>query len=54
MAAIRANILTGKAARQGYVNGLLALKAESTGVMSDVAGIPELVVEPTKQVRRLS
>jgi tyrosinase len=45
MAAIRPNILTDKAARDGYVEGILALKAEGTGVMSNSVGIPEPVVE---------
>ena len=40
MAAVRANILTDPAARQGYVDGVLALKAEATGVMSNSLGIP--------------
>lgn len=45
MAAIRRNILTDKAARDGYVQGILALKAEGTGVMSNDVGIPAPVVE---------
>lgn len=45
MAAIRHNILTDKVARDGYVEGILALKAEGTGVMSDSVGIPEPVIE---------
>lgn len=40
MAAVRANILEDAAARQGYIDGMLALKAEATGVMSDRLGIP--------------
>ena len=45
MAAIRSNIVTDKAARDGYVEGILALKAEGTGIMSNSLGIPEPVVE---------
>src|SRR5215216_7644990 len=40
MAAVRANILTDAAARQGYVDGVLALKAEASGVLSSSLGIP--------------
>ena len=39
MAAVRANITEDTAARQGYVEGVLALKAEGTGVMSDSLGV---------------
>ena len=39
MAAVRANIVENAAARQAYVDGVLALKAEGTGVMSDSIGI---------------
>jgi tyrosinase len=45
MAAIRSNILTDKAARDGYAEGILALKAEGTGVMSNSVGIQGAAIE---------
>ena len=40
MAAVRKNILTDAGARQRYIEGVLALKAENTGVQSGSLGVP--------------